>query len=215
MRIGVCIPCYAPHVPELRNCLASIEEQTRWPDVVSISVSGVSEIPDIPTRLPIRWTIDSAPHCAGSNRNRAAAAIQGEVDVLTFFDADDRMYPDRLRWMETHMEQSPIDVLLHSYVFVVKPAPPPPPPENRGILYRRGWTTRKEDLCSRVVIRRTPFHPEMRICNGHMACRTYVWQTLQYPVGYGLGEDSEYNVRLFRSGFRFGYTPDVLSVYLK
>ena len=215
MRIGVCIPCYAPHVPELRNCLASIEEQTRWPDVVSISVSGVSEIPDIQTKLHIRWTIDSDPHCAGSNRNRAAAAIQGEVDVLTFFDADDRMFPRRLEMIGQQMQHSSVEVLLHSYAFASKHGKIPTPPEIRGILFRRGWRTRKESLCSRVVIRASLFHPEMLIHNAHMACRVHVWQTLQYPVGYGLGEDSEYNYRLFRAGFRFGYTPDVLSVYLK
>ena len=40
MRIGVAIPCYIKHIPNLLALLDSIEAQTRIPEVVSISCSS-------------------------------------------------------------------------------------------------------------------------------------------------------------------------------
>jgi glycosyltransferase involved in cell wall biosynthesis len=50
-------------------------------------------------------------HNAAENRNHAIQFLT--TDVVSFFDADDVMHPQRLQAID---ESSPFDILLHSYV---------------------------------------------------------------------------------------------------
>ena len=111
MRIGVCIPCHKPYIQYIQKCLESIEHQTRKPDVVSISFSEVDEPPILQSfSFPIEISITTEKQCQARNRNIAASKI--EVDILTFFDADDIMHPNRLASIELAFEQD-IDGFLH------------------------------------------------------------------------------------------------------
>ena len=97
MRIGVCIPTYNKHLPFLERCLDSIEEQTVQPTVVSISASSVTEPFTLkPRPFPVKLLTTPTQQFASTNRNKAAAEILDEVDILSFIDSDDEMVPCRL-----------------------------------------------------------------------------------------------------------------------
>lgn len=90
MRIGVCIPVVARHLPLLTTCLESLNRQTRKPDVVSIRVSEAKALPALPRySFPVILQHTPEQSCAGANRNGAAYVIQDRVDLLSFIDADD------------------------------------------------------------------------------------------------------------------------------
>ena len=116
MRIGVCIPVIARHLPLLATCLESLHQQTRKPDVVSIRVSEASALPVLPPcSFPVVLQYTPEKACAGANRNGAAYVIQDRVDLLTFIDADDFMHPLCLEQTGRHFQQD-IEVLVHGFV---------------------------------------------------------------------------------------------------
>lgn len=120
MRIGVAIPCYKYHLPLLKRCLDSIERQTRKPDevVVACSSSVKSDIPAYSYSFPLRIVTRETRHNAASNRNDAVKYLT--TDIVSFFDADDVMHPQRLEAIEASF---PCDIVLHSYVEASEPQP--------------------------------------------------------------------------------------------
>lgn len=116
MRIGVAIPCYKYHVPVLKRCLDSIEAQTRKPDEVVVGCSSV-EAEDIPVytySFSLRILRRPGRHNAAENRNYAMTALT--TDIVSFFDADDVMHPQRVEAIETVMNSNPsCDIIFHNY----------------------------------------------------------------------------------------------------
>jgi glycosyltransferase involved in cell wall biosynthesis len=117
MRIGIAIPCYKFHIPALGRCLKAIAEQTRLPDevVVSCSSSVADDIPGYSLPFPFRVIVTQERKNAAENRNIAAAALT--TDIISFFDADDIMHPQRLEAIEKAFTSvSDCDIVLHSYL---------------------------------------------------------------------------------------------------
>jgi glycosyltransferase involved in cell wall biosynthesis len=113
MRIGVAIPCYKPHLPLLERCLDSIEAQTRKPDEVVVVCSSADD-KDVPTysySFPLRILTRPDRHNAAENRNYAARQMTSEM--ISFFDADDVMHPQRLEAIEGCGLQH---IILHSFL---------------------------------------------------------------------------------------------------
>lgn len=101
--IAVCIPCAYKHVPLLNRCVNSIKAQTFQPDEIIISISGIPKTNPInihylyknlckKTNLIIIYNNDRK--YAGENRN--IAIEHSTSDIISFIDADDIMYPERL-----------------------------------------------------------------------------------------------------------------------
>ena len=114
--IGVAIPCYKKHIPNLLNLLDSIEAQTRKPDVVSISCSSTREeefpkLRDYGFGIVVHTTEERRN--AGQNRNIAASRL--DTDIISFFDADDHMHPQRMEGILLGFSE-PCDIVLHSYL---------------------------------------------------------------------------------------------------
>jgi glycosyltransferase involved in cell wall biosynthesis len=118
--IGVAIPCYRYHIPALRRCLDSIEQQTVYPVsvVISCSSSYQDEIPDYDYSFPLKVIVWNEKKNAAENRNIAATELlQNEhVRFLNFFDADDEMHPRRLEIIVNSFTDPKIDIVLHSYL---------------------------------------------------------------------------------------------------
>jgi len=118
MRIGVAICCYKGHIPHLKRLFDSIQAQTRLPDEVVVSCSS-SRPEDIPYRqedytFPFTIMTCEEPKNAAQNRNRAAAACVDTVDVISFFDADDTMHPQRIDIIYQCFTRHAVVILLHS-----------------------------------------------------------------------------------------------------
>jgi len=212
MRIGVCIPCHKPYIIFLEKCLESIENQTRKPDIVSISYSEIDEIPLLPTfSFPIETIITSERQCQGRNRNLAASKI--DVDVLTFFDADDIMHPSRLASIESAFIQG-LDGFLHNHKQCAASEYRIPYTnilwENISEkLYIDGFSTSKDTICGRVESKYGVS------TNGHFSCKQSVWKSIQFTEGYGLGEDCDYVYKVYQANYKLGYSPDKLSYYIR
>jgi len=213
MRIGVCIPCHKGYIQYIQKCLESIEYQTRKPDVVSISFSEVEEAPELFTySFPIEVSISNEKQCQGKNRNIASSKI--DVDILTFFDADDIMHPKRLECIESAF-QNDIDGFLHSnkpcassqYRMRLLSQNLWETIENN--LYKDGFSSTKDSICGRVE------SSYGTSTNGHFSCKQSLWREIPFPEEYGIGEDSEYVYRIYEKEYKLGYSPDKLSYYIR
>jgi glycosyltransferase involved in cell wall biosynthesis len=116
MRLGIAIPCYNKHIPQLLILLKTIEEQTRKPDGVSISCSSTKaeEFPSLTGySFPIQITLFEERKNTAENRNIAFRRFV-DMDVVSFFDADDLMHPQRLEFIELALQKD-ADIVLHNY----------------------------------------------------------------------------------------------------
>ncbi len=117
MRIGVAIPCYKYHIDVLKRCLDSIEAQTRKPDQVVVSCSSCqeNELPRFSYSYPLTILTHPERKNAAENRNLAAKELVGSCDILSFFDCDDVMHPQRLQCIEEQFETHRCDIVLHNF----------------------------------------------------------------------------------------------------
>jgi glycosyltransferase involved in cell wall biosynthesis len=126
LTISVCIPCIQEHIYLLKRCVKSIYMQTLLPMEVVISISNITEtchftencnftktnnifintsqyveslIGVYRDKLNIIILYTSEKKYAGENRNIAIKNSTG--DIISFIDADDVMYSNRLNIIET------------------------------------------------------------------------------------------------------------------
>jgi glycosyltransferase involved in cell wall biosynthesis len=112
MRIGVAIPCYDKHIPHLLLLLEDLKKQTRKPDVVAISCSSTETFPPLVNYgFPIQVITTKERKNTAENRNIAWRAL--DTDAISFFDAGDRMHPQRLEFVERALQNA--DIVLHSF----------------------------------------------------------------------------------------------------
>ena len=117
--IGVAIPCYKYHIPALTRCLDSIEVQTVHPVQVVVSCSS-SEQDDIPVynySFSLKVLVWEEKKNASQNRNIAATELlqNPSVEILSFFDADDEMHPQRIQFVSSSFSKLTA-IVLHSYL---------------------------------------------------------------------------------------------------
>ena len=116
--IGVAIPCYRAHIPSLKRCLDSIEAQTVKPQevVVACSSSKSSDIPFSSYNYTFTLRILPRPERRNAAENRNYAASFLNTDIVTFFDADDEMHPQRLEALTQAFQRHPgLDIAIHSF----------------------------------------------------------------------------------------------------
>jgi glycosyltransferase involved in cell wall biosynthesis len=116
MRIGVAIPCYKGHIQYLKRCLDSIEAQTVQPDevVISCSSSTNDDFPELRYSFPFTIIVIPEKRNAGQNRNTAASKLN--TDIISFFDADDVMHPQRLEAIRKCFQNDPeCGIVLHNF----------------------------------------------------------------------------------------------------
>lgn len=117
MRIGVAIPCYKYHIQALIRCLDSIETQTLKPDQVVVSCSSTEEgdLPNMAYSFPLKIITTKERKNAAQNRNIAVSAL--DTEIITFFDADDEMHPQRIEAIHNAFESHPpCMIVMHSYL---------------------------------------------------------------------------------------------------
>lgn len=120
MSISVCIPCYRRHLPHLLQCLRSIDEQTCQPTEIIVSCSDTTQdhfdtvFGSYRPKAPFKLLLHTGRKNASENRNIAAS--EATTEYLSFFDADDRMHPQRMECIVQGFRDHPdAGILLHGY----------------------------------------------------------------------------------------------------
>lgn len=95
--IGIAIPCYIGHIDKLKVLLKCIEDQTVLPAKVVVSCSSSRyedlDINEADYSYPLHVITHEQKLNAAQNRNIAASHL--DTDIISFFDADDIMHPQR------------------------------------------------------------------------------------------------------------------------
>ena len=239
MRIGVCLSFHESHIQYLPKCLENIENQTRKPDVVSIHISGTVSVPSIaPYSFPTVVHISPDPSTEGQDRNAAAAAIQEQVDILTFCSVKNVLHSRRLEMTERHFKNSAIDVFIHAFTDYSslpssrEKASFPSGQEGApwqlasltgregasltGTLHTQCFTTTK-DIMGPIKRLHLFMNGSAHIgvfTNRDISLYTRVWKQNPMIENMTMGEDSLYNYILYTRGYAYGYSPDTLTYFV-
>jgi hypothetical protein len=203
--MGVAIPCYKPHIPLLKRCLDSIEAQTVKPDKVVVVCSSTN-----PEDLPSDWSysfpldILMRPDKRNAAQNRNEATTHITTDFISFFDADDVMYPDRIE----RLKMCDADIILHAFT---------EPGETRraaSSTYIRNQLVRAPSGCAwcNVIY-------DARIHHAHVTCRRSILDRAWFredPYYAGTGEDALFcGDVLAMKNITSIYIPEPLSHYIR
>jgi hypothetical protein len=119
MKFGLAIPCYKYHIPVLKRCLDSIEQQTKKPDIVVVSCSSCvrEDIPIYSYSFPLEILVCSEKKNAAENRNIAGNRLLDlDCSHIGFFDCDDEMHPQRIEYIiQSFTYIKDCSIVLHSY----------------------------------------------------------------------------------------------------
>jgi len=114
--IGIAICAYKGHIPHLKQLFNSIESQTRKPDQVVVSCSSCSpeDIPYSAEMYSFPFSIIAHSEKKNAAQNRNCAAFMLTTDIISFFDADDSMHPQRLEMIEQGFLTYDIKLFVHN-----------------------------------------------------------------------------------------------------
>lgn len=218
LKIAVVIPTFKNHLPYLRRCLNSIQNQSRLPDLVCISASScvIDHLPNIPQyTFPIRYTCSENKQNAAFNRNKAAELLHefDEIDIISFFDSDDEMLPNRLEFIEKSFVESNAHLVVHNYIPIYNKSNVP----NQKIFNYASYT----DACfpdrSGIKIEIKPEIPSRSksFALGHCSVKYNLWK--EYPFNsspeYLYKEDASFCRIIIEKGFKGSYIDCELSIY--
>jgi glycosyltransferase involved in cell wall biosynthesis len=210
MRIGVAIPCYKYHIPVLKRCLDSIERQTYKPDEVIVSCSSCmpTDIPTYNYSFPLRIITRPERRNAAENRNLAAAELM--TDIVSFFDCDDEMHPQRIEYIAQAFERSGCGIVLHNFFENDEVKQPFLMNEQliyvRQKLYPSSWCAILEN------------EPNARIHHSQVSVAKDIMKQIQYKedIYHERREDSTFCADVLRlPGIKNVYIRNALSNYFK
>lgn len=176
--LGVVIPCHKPYIPYLKKCLDSIEAQTVKPSSVLVVCSSSTDR-DIPNEyrtkysFPLLIVTREGAFNAAENRNYGSNLLQ--TDVVSFFDADDVMHPQRIEILFKAMKDA--DIALHSFIMLDERFEP----SIQSPKLHKNMLKREHTGC---VI----FIPDYtkRIHHGHVTLRKTVLDFVRFPENWSL-----------------------------
>lgn len=232
-KIAVCIPCAPKDRGFLQYCLLSVQAQTRPADIVVVAFSIIAD----PTKLtldlsgvtiPVEFVYSPKALFAGANRNLAAArACELGADILSFFDADDLMHPQRLERIEaTFTEHPEITGLIHHFMVgpkanldIYKGVKEIPWEPIIGDYMKSPYTV--NDYRGLKIIKfQNCFTRKIRrgygmAANGHISVTAAFWKENPYIENAKTGEDNHFSASILVKKQFLAYTCDTLSIYMR
>jgi hypothetical protein len=214
MRLGVIIPTWKGHLPFLKRALDSLENQTRKPDLVAISISN-TQFQDIELgaySFPIRLSITEKRQVTGTNRNCAIRLLSEDVDLIVAQDGDDESYPDRLAFLERAFQETNCDFLASSFVRLESATSSKVP---TLVDYRVYPNSLIPDLGGGLGLIVNQPAEGTDIHHGHLAFTPAVWKHHKYSEAEQdfAKEDSLYARLLAQNGYRGTYLSTQLVRY--
>lgn len=173
--VSVVVPCAQSHVAHLPELVAALHAQTRKPDQIVVAVSGceLSQVPPIAAQV----THSAERQTAGANRNRGSALALG--DVVIYQDADDLPHPQRVEIIAALFEKYKIDHLMHHYYH---------------------HAPRSESFSVDEASKRSRYHKTpvvYGVTNGNPAVARSVLSAVRWPEYAHVGEDVEFNAKIY------------------
>ena len=212
LKIAVALPSFSRDLKVLKRCLNSIEAQIRRPDVVAISISS-TQIKDIEIdtySFPIRWVITNLAQGSSKNRNFASSLCY-DCDIISFFDTDDVMLPERLLYIERAFNENNSDYIIHNYVLLKHPDHSSEPKYTEYKAYTE--LELNSDSWAGVMLKKTTGIMGYSIAQGHMSIRRKIIDTLKYDENNTRYEDGAFIRTMFHNGLNGSYLYTQLSVY--
>jgi len=188
--VGVAICCYHGHISALSALFRSIDAQTRRPDQVVVSCSSTSP-EDIPYDMgsysfSLQIVTCREKKNAAQNRNTAASYLQ--TDIVTFFDADDLMHPQRIAAIHHGFSMHDAYFMVHSFqkfpFFLPHPSYP--------------YLVNQLEVCpyGSILVK----GHDMPIANGHCSVMRWILREFAYPESaeYHGREDTVFSARIIQ-----------------
>lgn len=173
--IGIAICAYKGHIPHLKRLFNSIEAQTRKPDqvVVSCSSSLPEDIPYRPNMYSFPFTIITTEEKKMASQNRNIAASHITTDIITFFDADDEMHPQRLEIIEDCFTKHNVKILMHNYELETSN----PFETINEFIFHINYLD-KDHIWGATILRHPYSH--CPLTNGHVTVSRDAWQNIKF-----------------------------------
>lgn len=214
MTIGIAIPTYIGHVQYLERLLDSIAQSTILPKEVVVSISEVSEVPNI---LKHKYPFVINGYISGTKQNVAQntniALDMLTTDILSVIGGDDMIHPQRNEFILRAFENKNIDVVVHNFL-------------QSDHVDHDFLNSRYNNMDLYVDYIDTIFpnqiYPSSKIehldfANGFVSFRNEIFRKFKYnesPEAEYI-EDSLYTRNLVESGYKISYIKQKLVLYLK
>ena len=116
MKLGIAIPCFIKHIPNLWILLEALNNQTRLPDKVVVSCSS-TEFIQIPSIYKFQLIICITPDYKNASQNRnIAISLLNDMDYISFIDADDIPHYQRNEIILQTIADNNSDIILHNFM---------------------------------------------------------------------------------------------------
>jgi glycosyltransferase involved in cell wall biosynthesis len=209
MTIGIAVPAYSRHIPNLFNLLDSLSNSTVVPDIVSISCSNTAQVP-IQKEYPFYIHLVCDPGYKNPAQNRNIAASNLNTDIISFIDADDLAHPQRLEYVLYAFSKGCIAV-VHDYHIT-----PQIDPDFFKVSYQEPELM-IDYFDVEGSIYPTSSKGTMQYHNAHLSVVKGVFDQFKYDERESVkySEDSAYCNNLVRNGIKLSLLTNKLSNYVK
>jgi hypothetical protein len=207
MSIGIAIPACKSYIHYLESLLRNISEQTIIPDEIAISISDI-DIYKPKNDYGLNLIIKSFPESKNGAQNRNIAANLLNTDVISFFDCDDLMHPQRTEFLLHSFKDDNVEAVVHDYetekyIFDNLIGNP----YNQPNLEFNVINTIYEDLLyPSDVTKNKRFH------NAHVSVRRKIFDILKYDEHFW-APDSLFNKEIVKHGYNISLLKNKLSFY--
>jgi len=216
IKIAVVVPCVPKHIQYLKGLFNSINNQTKLPNKVIISLSGsndkegkvVKELYSPILNPSIELIVDCVElkQNAAENRNRSIKHCN-DIDYIAFMDADDEMCPNKIKLITDLMILHKADMGLHNYSNGHSN-------KNEAMCSNGTRVISPEEMAIRESNNRKHLHlSKLSVHHGHPIISKKLFSKLKQNIKYVRGQDSKYVRDTFKHHFRVVYTDAKLSKY--
>ena len=220
MGLSLVIPCYNADYHLLHNLLDEFSKQTKAPNEIIVSSSGLKEPIDAPPPKNVTIAGESVPviHVnskkrlyAGAARNRGADVVNSQL--IMFFDVDDIPHPQKIELTLKIFSKNNMNAFVHSFTG-------PHHSVNRSMdhshiestpLYT---VTRKNPTCTNVSSN-CPQGVDHAIHHGHVTVEKFLFKSVMFneTPEFNKGQDGKFCQDLVDNGADFMHSPVKLVHY--
>lgn len=208
--LGIAIPTYSEHIKYLNNLLDVISKSTVLPKQVSVSISSFDDDLNL-ENYPFELIITKTSDYKNPSQNRNIAASKLTTDIISFIDGDDIPHIKRNEYLMNSFNNG-CNIIVHNYKKINN---------QQNIEFEDiGEIELLKDYIDGYI---SDLHaPESKIKHldyhcAHITLLNNIFKKFEYNEDEKIKyyEDSEFNSRLVKNGFKISYIPNKLSFYIK